>query len=54
MGDWRCPNCNERKSNVDSLTSSKPIIIRLSRVVKNSETVCGGCALCRFVFVSDL
>ncbi|XP_057534183.1 uncharacterized protein LOC130812654 isoform X1 [Amaranthus tricolor] len=47
VGDWRCPNCNERKSNVDSLTSSKPIIIRLSRVVKNSETVCGGCALCR-------
>lgn len=46
--DWRCPNCNERKADfVDSSNSSKPIIIRLTRVVKTPETDCGGCVLCR-------
>ncbi|XP_056694051.1 uncharacterized protein [Spinacia oleracea] len=47
MDDWRCPDCNDSKADVDSSRSSKPIIIRLTRVVKSPETLCGGCALCR-------
>ncbi|KMT06191.1 hypothetical protein BVRB_7g162630 isoform A [Beta vulgaris subsp. vulgaris] len=47
VGDWRCSNCNDRKADLDSSNSSKPIVIRLTRVVKNAETVCGGCVLCR-------
>ncbi|KAL2933948.1 Increased DNA methylation 1 [Bienertia sinuspersici] len=47
VGDWYCSNCNERKADVDFSNNSKPIIIRLTRVVKNPETVCGGCILCR-------
>lgn len=47
VDDWRCPNCNERKVDLDSSNCSKPIIIRLTRVVKNPETICGGCVLCR-------
>lgn len=49
MDDWRCPDCNDSKADVDSSRSSKPIIIRLTRVVKSPETLCGGCALCRLV-----
>ncbi|XP_021745532.1 uncharacterized protein LOC110711460 isoform X2 [Chenopodium quinoa] len=45
--DWRCPDCNDRKADVASSSSTKPIIIRLTRVVKNSETLSGGCILCR-------
>lgn len=54
VGDWRCSNCNDRKADLDSSNSSKPIVIRLTRVVKNAETVCGGCVLCRLVALSDL
>ena len=48
--DWCCSNCNDRKADMkDSSNNCKPIIIRLTRVVKTSETECGGCVLCRLV-----
>ncbi|KAJ8426530.1 hypothetical protein Cgig2_022537 [Carnegiea gigantea] len=46
--DWCCSNCNDRKEDMkDSSNNCKPIIIRLTRVVKTSETESGGCVLCR-------
>lgn len=46
--DWCCSNCNDSKEDMkDSSNNCKPIIIRLTRVVKTSETECGGCVLCR-------
>ncbi|GAB2272475.1 hypothetical protein Dimus_007299 [Dionaea muscipula] len=47
--DWRCPNCcgsNSVPGN-SSTSPTKPIIIRLTRVVKPSENESGGCVFCR-------
>ncbi|KAL8504646.1 hypothetical protein ACS0TY_015997 [Phlomoides rotata] len=46
--DWHCPHCKDkfgpgRKATVES----KPIIIRLKRVVKAPEFEPGGCVICR-------
>ncbi|XAR68973.1 Histone acetyltransferase [Bertholletia excelsa] len=50
-GDWHCPYCREkfgpgRKSAGESNTG-RPIIIRLTRVVKAPESEMGGCVVCR-------
>ncbi|XP_057969865.1 uncharacterized protein LOC131159172 isoform X2 [Malania oleifera] len=52
-GHWHCPHC---KDNVgpgrtiaagESSNIGRPIVIRLTRVVKAPETQIGGCAVCR-------
>ncbi|KAH9623496.1 hypothetical protein KSS87_018785 [Heliosperma pusillum] len=45
--DWHCPNCNDRRTDFVDSSITKPVIGRLTRVVKNSEPECGGCVLCR-------
>ncbi|KAK2974208.1 hypothetical protein RJ640_014474, partial [Escallonia rubra] len=47
-GDWHCPYCKDkfgpgRKADGES----RPILIRLARVVKPSECETGGCVVCR-------
>lgn len=54
-GDWHCPNCIEkpgpgRKSAAgESSSLVRPIVIRLTRVVKTPESEYGGCVVCRLV-----
>ncbi|GMH10141.1 hypothetical protein Nepgr_011982 [Nepenthes gracilis] len=53
--DWRCPHCCGSKPFLgdSSTNSSRPIIIRLTRVVKISENESGGCVICRAHDFSD-
>ncbi|KAL5986151.1 hypothetical protein ACLOJK_028141 [Asimina triloba] len=53
-GDWHCPYCKDnfvpgRKTACaeNSLSASRPIYIRLKRVVKAPTTEIGGCVFCR-------
>lgn len=49
-GDWHCPTCREKLAFGRKATSgdaSRPIIIRLTRVVKAPEAEVGGCVVCR-------
>lgn len=54
-GDWQCPNCIERvcpgrkTAAGESSGLGRPIVIRLTRVVKASEFEYGGCVVCRLV-----
>ncbi|WCJ28267.1 Acyl-CoA N-acyltransferase with RING/FYVE/PHD-type zinc finger domain [Euphorbia peplus] len=43
-GPWHCPNC---KTFGHGGNLARPIVIRLSRVVKSPEYEVGGCAICR-------
>ncbi|KAL8152623.1 hypothetical protein V2J09_010383 [Rumex salicifolius] len=46
--DWSCPDCVVKASSGDtSSNNTKPIIIRLTRVVKEVEFEHGGCVICR-------
>lgn len=51
--DWHCPNCIDklgpgRKTAAgESSTLMRPIVIRLTRVVKAPESEYGGCVVCR-------
>jgi hypothetical protein len=53
--DWHCPNCIDklgpgRKTAAgESSTLMRPIVIRLTRVVKAPESEYGGCVVCRLV-----
>lgn len=48
--DWSCPDCIAKASSGDTPSNNtKPIIIRLTRVVKEVESENGGCVICRFV-----
>ncbi|KAE8719089.1 arginine biosynthesis bifunctional protein ArgJ [Hibiscus syriacus] len=52
-GEWRCANCADehasgRKAVFGELSSiTRPIVIRLTRVVKAPEIQIGGCVICR-------
>ncbi|XWS55694.1 hypothetical protein CRYUN_Cryun09bG0022900 [Craigia yunnanensis] len=52
-GEWRCANCADendpgRKAVLGEASSmARPIVIRLTRVVKAPEFEIGGCAVCR-------
>ncbi|GAV62693.1 PHD domain-containing protein [Cephalotus follicularis] len=52
-GDWHCPNCRDKSGPVrkptagESSSMARPIVIRLTRVVKAPESEIGGCAVCR-------
>ncbi|XP_010528338.1 PREDICTED: uncharacterized protein LOC104805464 [Tarenaya hassleriana] len=52
-GTWYCSSCNDKPvssrkvSAGDPWSSSKPIVIRLTRVVKAPESEIGGCVFCR-------
>ncbi|KAK4801377.1 hypothetical protein SAY86_021864 [Trapa natans] len=51
-GDWCCSNCKDsfvpgRKMISGDSSLAKPIVIRLTRVVKEPEYEIGGCAICR-------
>ncbi|KAK9290195.1 hypothetical protein L1049_008361 [Liquidambar formosana] len=52
-GDWHCPHCRDkfgpgRKAAAgESSGISRPLIIRLTRVVKAPEAETGGCVVCR-------
>ncbi|XP_038904568.1 uncharacterized protein LOC120090939 isoform X2 [Benincasa hispida] len=52
-GVWSCPNCkdkvgsNSKVASGGSLSFSKPIVFRLTRVVKAPEYEIGGCVVCR-------
>lgn len=56
-GDWHCANCADenglgRKAvSGESSRIARPIVIRLTRVVKAPEFEIGGCAICRLVFL---
>ncbi|KAH8506172.1 hypothetical protein H0E87_013123 [Populus deltoides] len=43
-GAWHCPNCNKLGHGGNF---ARPIVIRLTRVVKTPEYDVGGCAVCR-------
>lgn len=51
--DWHCPNCKDKSDSGrktaagESSTISRPIVIRLTRVVKEPEIEIGGCVFCR-------
>lgn len=48
--DWYCPHCKDRLGpGRKAAGESRPIILRLRRVVKAPEFVPGGCVICRFV-----
>lgn len=48
--DWHCPHCKDKFGPGRKTTGeSRPIIIRLKRVVKAPEFEPGGCVICRFV-----
>ncbi|OMO66195.1 Zinc finger, PHD-type [Corchorus capsularis] len=42
-GDWRCANCTDKSNS----GVARPIVIRLTRVVKAPEVEIGGCVVCR-------
>ncbi|XP_010529847.1 PREDICTED: uncharacterized protein LOC104806575 isoform X3 [Tarenaya hassleriana] len=52
-GTWYCSSCNDRPvsskmvTTADPSSNSKPIVIRLTRVVKAPESEIGGCVFCR-------
>ncbi|KAG7964732.1 hypothetical protein I3843_09G185300 [Carya illinoinensis] len=51
-GDWHCPDCIDkvgpgRKPAGESSIHGRPIVIRLTRVVKAPEFEYGGCVFCR-------
>ncbi|KAL6998315.1 hypothetical protein U1Q18_008440 [Sarracenia purpurea var. burkii] len=51
-GDWHCPYCRDnfgpgRRCAGESSNMGRPIIIRLTRVVKTPESETGGCVVCR-------
>lgn len=46
--DWHCPYCRDSiGSGRKTTTESRPIVIRLTRVVKAREYETGGCVICR-------
>lgn len=51
--DWHCPNCKDKSDSGrkaaagESSSISRPIVIRLTRVVKAPEIEIGGCVVCR-------
>ncbi|XP_073140611.1 uncharacterized protein [Henckelia pumila] len=46
--DWHCNFCTDKVgSGIKTSRESKPIILRLTRVVKASEFETGGCVVCR-------
>ncbi|XP_047970678.1 uncharacterized protein LOC125213925 isoform X1 [Salvia hispanica] len=46
--DWHCPHCKDRLgSGRKASGESRPIILRLTRVVKAPEFEPGGCVICR-------
>ncbi|XP_042041878.1 uncharacterized protein LOC121787261 isoform X1 [Salvia splendens] len=46
--DWYCPHCKDRLGSGRKATGeSRPIILRLKRVVKAPEFEPGGCVICR-------
>lgn len=52
--NWHCPDCKDkfdpRKTACgESSNMSRPIVIRLTRVVKAPEFEIGGCVVCRLV-----
>ena len=48
--DWHCPHCKDRLgSGRKASGESRPIILRLTRVVKAPEFEPGGCVICRFI-----
>jgi hypothetical protein len=50
-GTWYCSSCNDGPTSCKIATASdpnlKPIVIRLTRVVKAPESEIGGCVFCR-------
>ncbi|TYI99000.1 hypothetical protein E1A91_D01G255900v1 [Gossypium mustelinum] len=52
-GEWCCPNCadehgSSRKAvSGEASSTARPIVIRLTRVVKSPEFEIGGCVVCR-------
>ncbi|GKV05784.1 hypothetical protein SLEP1_g17751 [Rubroshorea leprosula] len=46
-GEWFCSNCIDKFGSGQSPNMSRPIFIRLTRVVKAPEFQIGGCAICR-------
>lgn len=49
-GDWHCSHCTEKFGpGGKAAGESRPIILRLTRVVKAPEYEAGGCVVCRFV-----
>lgn len=45
-GVWHCSNCNKFENGGNVV---RPIVIRLTRVVKTPENEVGGCVFCRLV-----
>ncbi|POO02411.1 Autoimmune regulator [Trema orientale] len=51
--DWHCPNCKDKcdpgrkTASGEPSSISRPIVIRLTRVVKAPEMEIGGCVVCR-------
>lgn len=54
-GTWYCSSCNDgpisskKATATDPSGNARPIVIRLSRVVKAPESEIGGCVFCRLV-----
>lgn len=53
-GDWCCSNCKDKSVSCRKISSgdsnaARPIMIRLTRVVKEPEVDIGGCCVCRLV-----
>ncbi|MFS7957043.1 putative histone acetyltransferase chromatin regulator PHD family [Helianthus anomalus] len=52
--DWHCPYCRDSVgSGRKAAAEFRPIVIRLTRVVKVREYETGGCVICRFVDASS-
>lgn len=52
--NWHCPDCKDKfdprkTANGESSNISRPIVIRLTRVVKAPGFEIGGCVVCRLV-----